>query len=129
MTVLILLTLWWNAEILLREYPPDVRQAHGPMSRKSRRQHIAASVVFVAVFIAILVISYRHLAVMTGGGFTFWTASLHAVVLLTVFNLFDLIVIDWLIGIKWQPGMLVLPGTEGLSGYDVLWFHVRGFFF
>jgi hypothetical protein len=127
MAVLTLVTLWWNAEILLREYPPDIRQAHGPMSRRARRQHIVASVVFVAVFVGILVASYRYLAVTSGGRYTFRAAWVHAAVMLTTLNLIDLIVVDWLIGIRLRPRMLILPGTEGLAGYDDVRFHVRGF--
>ena len=48
---------------------------------------------------------------------------------LTVVNLVDLLVIDWLISIRFRPRKLILPGTEGLAGYDDLRFHVRGFVF
>src|SRR6185503_11253228 len=58
--ILILAMMWWNAEILLREYPPDIRHAHGPMSRRARRQHIIASAVFLVVCAGILVASYRQ---------------------------------------------------------------------
>ena len=125
--ILISAMIWWNAEILLREYPPDIRQAHGQMSRRARRQHIIASVVFIGVFVSIFAASYQHLAVTSGGRYTFRAASVHALIALTVVNLVDLIVVDWLIGIRFRPRKLILPGTEGLAGYDDLRFHVRGF--
>jgi len=125
--ILISAMIWWNAEILLREYPPDIRQAHGPMSRRARRQHIIASVVFIGVFVSIFAASYQHLAVTSGGQYTFRAASVHALIALTVVNLVDLIVVDWLIGIRFRPRKVILPGTEGLAGYDDLRFHVRGF--
>jgi hypothetical protein len=52
---------------------------------------------------------------------------MHTAVVLTIVNLIDLIVVDWLIGIRLQPRMMILPGTEGLAGYDDFKFHVRGF--
>jgi len=125
--ILILGIMWWNAEILLREYPPDIRHAHGPMSRRARHQHIVASAVFLVVCAGILVASYRHLAVTSGGQYTFRSAWMHTAVVLTIVNLIDLIVVDWLIGIRLQPRMMILPGTDGLAGYDDLRFHVRGF--
>ena len=125
--ILLLAMMWWNAEILLREYPPDIRNAHGPMSRRARRQHIVASAVFLAVCGGILVASYRHLAASSGGQYTFRSAWMHTAVVLTTVNLIDLIVVDWLIGIRLKPRMLILPGTEGLAGYDDVRFHVRGF--
>jgi hypothetical protein len=127
MLFLTLLTLLWNPEILLREYPPDIRRAHGPMSPLARRQHVVASLIFVAVFVAVLVASYYHQAMSSGGHYTFVTAWVHAMVVLGIFNLFDFAIIDWLVCVQLQPRMIVLPGTEGLEGYSDLRFHVRGF--
>jgi hypothetical protein len=97
------------------------------MSRRGRRQHLVASVVFLAVIVGILVSSYCHLAATSGGQYTFRVAWVHAVVVLTTVNLIDLIVIDWFIGIRLRPRMIILPGTEGLAGYDDVGFHIRGF--
>ena len=46
--------------------------------------------------------------------------------MLSVFNVVDLLVLDWpLVAIV--PGFMVLPGTEGSAGYKDYWFHFRGF--
>jgi tetrahydromethanopterin S-methyltransferase subunit B len=44
-----------------------------------------------------------------------------------VFNLFDLLIADWLVFVKIQPKAIVLPGTEGMAGYKDYAFHFRGF--
>ncbi|MDH3734751.1 MAG: hypothetical protein OEU54_14585 [Gemmatimonadota bacterium] len=46
---------------------------------------------------------------------------------LSVFNLVDLLILDWLILVRIQPGFVVLPGTEGLAGYDDYRFHGHAF--
>jgi hypothetical protein len=44
-----------------------------------------------------------------------------------IFNLVDLLIIDWLVICAWTPRSLVIPGTEGLAGYKDYWHHFRGF--
>jgi hypothetical protein len=47
--------------------------------------------------------------------------------MLMVFNLVDLLVLDWLIFVTIQPRIIVLPGTEGMEGYRDYGFHFRAF--
>jgi hypothetical protein len=46
---------------------------------------------------------------------------------LLVFNLFDLIILDWLFFCTIQPRSMVLPGTEGMTAYRDYRFHFIGF--
>jgi hypothetical protein len=48
-------------------------------------------------------------------------------VMLMVFNLVDLLVLDWLIFVTIRPRIIVLPGTEGMEGYRDYGFHFRAF--
>jgi len=36
LSVLLVGLLWINPEILLNDYPPDIREKHGPMSERSK---------------------------------------------------------------------------------------------
>jgi hypothetical protein len=47
--------------------------------------------------------------------------------MLMVFNLFDLLVIDFLVFNIITPKVIVLPGTEGMAGYHNYRFHWIGF--
>ncbi|MER5997761.1 hypothetical protein ABT120_04255 [Nonomuraea angiospora] len=38
-------------------------------------------------------------------------------------SLFDLVVLDWIVLVGLRPGLLVLPGTEGMPEYRDLGFH------
>jgi hypothetical protein len=44
-----------------------------------------------------------------------------------VFNLFDLLVIDWLLIVAWHPRWFVPPGTEGGAANRIYRFHFIGF--
>lgn len=52
---------------------------------------------------------------------------LYTTIILQTFNVFDLIVLDWLIVVAWRPALVVLPGTEGMPDYRDLGFHLRAF--
>lgn len=62
-----------------------------------------------------------------GNDIPFLTALLHLIVLFSVFNVLDWLVLDWLIVVAIRPRFIVLPGTEGMAGYKDYGFHFRGF--
>jgi len=57
----------------------------------------------------------------------FWTIFLHVLVICMCWNVFDLVVMDWLIFCTWKPGFIVLPGSEGNKAYSDYKFHFIGF--
>ena len=119
--------LWLNPEILLNDYPPDIRAKHGPISARSKRQKGWVSLLFLVVVMAIVTWSVRNIRVNASGEIPFGAAFVHLFIMFMVFNIVDLVLIDWpLVALK--PEFAVLPGTEGLAGYGDYWFHVRGFF-
>jgi hypothetical protein len=42
--VLLVGVLWLNPEILLNDYPPDIRKNHGPMSERAKRQQVPVAI-------------------------------------------------------------------------------------
>ena len=123
---LLLGLLWINPEILLNDYPPDIQQKHGPMSERSKRQRLPAALAIGAVALPIVVASFASVRSNAGGKIPFLAAFVHLFVMLSVFNVADLLVLDWpLVAIG--PRFMVLPGTEGSAGYKDYWFHFRGF--
>jgi hypothetical protein len=126
MSVLLLGLLWFNAEILLNDYPPDIREKHGPMSERSKRQRIPAAILIGAVGTGIVALSFPAVRANGGGTIHFLTAFVHLFVMLSVFNVVDVLVIDWPLAAI-VPAFMVLPGTEGSPGYKDYWFHFRGF--
>ena len=116
-----------NPEIMLKDYPPDIQARHGPMSERSKRQRIPVVIVFFAIMLGIIAWSFHGVAATGAKDISFVAAFVHLFVMFSVFNLLDWLVLDWLIVVRIRPGFMILPGTEGLAGYDDYGFHFRGF--
>src|SRR5262249_10775181 len=113
--VAILGVLWINPEILLNDYPPDIREKHGPMSDRSKRQRVVVAVLITAAGLIIVMASLLALRDLGGGTISFLTAFAHLFVMFSVFNLVDWLLLDWpLVAIG--PRFVILPGTEGSAG-------------
>jgi hypothetical protein len=126
MTVLVLGTLRFNNEIWLDDYPPDVRAKWGPMSDRARRQRLWVALPVFGLILALLVLQVIQVVQRTGG-FSFWSVALSLWVSLMLFNLYDLVVLDWFILMILRPSFAYLPGTEGMQGYSDYLFPAIGF--
>lgn len=126
LVVLLLGVLRLNAEIMLSDYPPDVKAKWGPMSERTRRQRAWVAGLFLVTIVAIVAWSLETLPPFVAGQLTFAAAFLYFAVMFGIFNLLDFCVLDCAL-VYWQPRFAVLPGTEGMAGYRSYWFHFRGF--
>src|SRR5215475_1691866 len=75
--VLLLGILWINPEILLKDYPPDIRGKYGPMSERSKRQRLPVTVFFGAVVLGLVAASFVQVRASSGGHIPFLTAFVH----------------------------------------------------
>ncbi len=116
-----------NPEIMLKDYPPDIQAKYGPMSERSKRQRLLVAVFFIAVLLGIVTLSFQSVGINPEGDIPFFAAFIHLFVMFSVFNLLDWLVLDWLIVVTIRPSFIILPGTEGLAGYEDYGFHFRGF--
>jgi hypothetical protein len=113
-------------DMFVDDYPPDIRQKYGPMSpRAARLRPYVAALLFITVLvvpiIGLFALQAEILAV------PFLPALVFSVTTLLVFNIYDLIILDWLFFCTIQPRAMVLPGTEGMAGYRDYRFHFLGF--
>jgi len=115
-----------NAEILLHDYPPDIRAAWGPMTARTRRQRIPVVCGLLVAIVAVIVWSLSTLPTIAAREFSFSTAVAYFAVMFGTFNAFDWLVLDCGL-LYFQPRFAVLPGTEGMKGYRDYGFHFRGF--
>lgn len=125
MSLIIYGTVYYNPEMWLNDYPPDVKAKFGSMSETAKRQGKLVAIPFFFLLIVFLVYSLMELGQMME--LTFSAVFLATFLLFSTFNLFDLLILDWLIAVTIQPQFMILPGTEGLAGYKDYGFHFRGF--
>ena len=122
----ILISFSINPEIWVGDYPPDIKAAYTPVRSDTKRHKRIASLAFLIFLVGVLILSILQLNRLLGV-LTFTAVFLSAFCTLLVFNIFDLLILDWLIFNTLQPKKIVLPGTEGMAGYKNYGFHFRGF--
>jgi hypothetical protein len=117
-----------NVEIMLNDYPPDVKKAYGAEKNpRTRGQRRVFSLLFLAVLFGVLCYSMVDLAETTSIKLTFLPLFVLVFIELFAFNLWDLLILDWLFFVTIQPKFIFAPGTEGLAGYKDYYFHFKGF--
>lgn len=125
--VIMLASMAYSADIWVGDYPPDIKQKYGAKSEKARRASPLVSLAFFTVALAVPTLAIRRISLEAGAPLGFFEAFLGIFTVLMVFNLVDLLIIDWLIFNLITPRLIVLPGTEGMAGYKNYFFHFRGF--
>lgn len=126
LTSIMLISAAVAPDMWVGDYPPDIKEKYGPMSARASRIRPFVAALFFAVVLAIPLLGLSSLR-SSVGDIQFLPALAFAVTVLLVFNLFDLLVLDWLLFCTIQPRQMVLPGTEGMPGYRDYRFHFNGF--
>ena len=115
-----------NAEMILNDYPPDVREKFGAMSERTRRQANLATLPLLATLGLVLVLGLGQLRSMIGE-LTFVNTFIVTTLIFQTWNLLDLVLLDWFLLMTLKPRFMILPGTEGMAGYNDYGFHFRKF--
>ncbi len=118
----LLVLLRCNPRMFLRHYPKEVQAVVPPRSGKERR--IAG---ISGLLIGLLLASALFWRTATSRGHSFGEHFIYAFGVLCIFNLVDLIVLDWLIVCWIEPRWVILPGTEHLVIPKQYRHHFNGF--
>jgi hypothetical protein len=125
-SLIIVGTLYVKPRLLLQRYPKDVQRMVPAKTEEEKMRTRMVGILFVLVLLAVPLVS--TLALKKGvADLSFAAAFGNAFGILTVFNLVDLFIIDWLLFVRIRPRFLVIPGSEGAKGYDDFAFHAKGF--
>ncbi len=127
LSTIILTSLYRNAELWLDDYPPDIRERYGEMTDATRKERRVWGALFLVGTLVPIGLGLYALTHHESGPPTFLQAFGYVFVAMTLFNLWDLVVLDWLLFVRIRPRFIILPGTEGLAGYDSYFFHFRAF--
>src|SRR4030095_13484335 len=104
----LLLLLRFNPRIFLGHYPKEIREVVPPKSEKERLMSILLGLLIGAPFASALLWRTATL----GRSHSFWDLFAYAFGVLFIFNLVDLLILDWLIVCWVKPRWVILPGTE-----------------
>jgi hypothetical protein len=129
LSAVIVLSLFYNPRIWINDAPPRVRQLAPPLTPDERRARSFVGVLFLLTLAAVPTWSAAKLLSRHGAALSLGKAFSHFAGVLLVFNLFDLLIIDWLVLLVLRPRAfrLSVPGLsyeETVGGYA---YHFRGF--
>jgi hypothetical protein len=116
-----------NPEVWVGDYPPDIKEKFGPMSAQAQKLKKVAGILVLLLIFGIVGGAMVHWAGRHAEPMTFMEAFLSSFLILTLFNVVDWLILDWLFFVTIQPRLIVLPGTEGMAGYKDYAFHFYGF--
>jgi hypothetical protein len=102
--------LRFNPRIFLRHCPKEIQEIVPPKSDKERRMSILLGLLIGAPFASALL--WRT---ATLGSHSFWELFAYAFGVLFIFNLVDLLILDWFIVCWVKPRWVILPGTEHIA--------------
>ncbi len=126
LTILMVVSGAIALDMFVDNYPPDIKQKYGPMSPRAARLRPFTTALLFMTFLVVPIIGLFALQAETLS-IPFFPAFVFSGVTLLVFNIFDLIILDWIFFCTIQPRSMVLPGTEGMAGYRDYRFHFIGF--
>ena len=112
---------------MLHDYPEDVRKASTlpePTRKQKRNAKIFSGIGSIIIFGALIAFGLLRFCEERVGFVTlFWFLFIIAM----SWNVFDLLVMDWLLVCTVRPAWLVIPGTENCSSYNDYGHHFKGF--
>jgi hypothetical protein len=114
-----------NPRIFLNTYPKDIRDKVAPQTQIEKRLSRIFGITTMMLVVAVPLISSWCLKQQNSGEMWFVLLFLNAFGVIFCFNLVDLL-LDCVL-VSMTPKFVVLPGTEGMSGYKNYFHHFRGF--
>jgi hypothetical protein len=113
-----------NPRMMLQDYPREIIRLVPPKTDTEKRQGICFAIPLLLIMIGYpAAVSWYYVprpATILDLFVTMWS-------LMLFMNVFDLLVLDWLMFCTITPGFVVLRGTEGSPGYKNYLFHFVGF--
>src|SRR3954468_24641769 len=126
-SLLIFGSLRANPRIWLNDFPADIRRAVPPKTDNEKRQSLWWGIPFLLLLVGAPFVSCLLFELEHPERVTFGTLFLNGFGVVFVFNVVDLLIIDWLVLCAFTPRSFVIPGTEGMAGYKDYGHHFRGF--
>jgi hypothetical protein len=121
-SIVLLTMLRLDARLFLSHYPREIRAVVPPKSVKERRVSV-----LIGLLIGIPLVWGMLWRTATVGGHSFRERFTYAFGVLFIFNLVDLVILDWLIVCWLKPRWASLPGTEHVESPNLYFHHFKEF--
>lgn len=124
-TVALLFIAIKGPRIMLQDYPKEIQDLVPPKSPEEKRAMWIYAAPFLLISIGGPALSGWHY--LNAYNLNFVSLFVYVYGVLLFFNVYDLIVLDWLIFCTITPRFVIIPGTAGSKGYKDYRFHFIGF--
>ena len=124
---IILAVVYYNAEIMHDDYPPHIQEKALPMSDAAKKQRVVVTIPFITMLLGFPVYSNLKLKRQNHGHLSLKNAFINAYDVFAFSNLFDLLVLDYLVMLRMRPRFAMLPGTQESDYSNDYFFHFVGF--
>ena len=119
--------LRFNPRLFLQDYPDEIQAVVPPKTDREKRQSLITGIPFLLILLAVPFVSTLILKRESGEMISFFPLFINAFGVVFLFNLVDLLLLDWLLFCFITPSFLVIPGTEGMQEYKDYGVHFRAF--
>ena len=112
---------------MLHEYPKDIQKASvlpEPTTENKKNAKLFGAIGSLVIFGALITFGLIRFA---DSRESYGKILLYIFIIAMIWNIADLLIMDWLIICRITPKWVVIPGTEGCSGYKDYFFHFKGF--
>ena len=124
-TATLLLLVYQHPRFMMQDYPPEILAGIPPKTDLEKRASLIYGLPFLlAILVYPLIFGFINKFTLEADFLKNWRDIF---LLMGSFNLFDLLVLDWLVFCTLTPPMFILPGTEGHPGYKNYRFHLIAF--
>jgi hypothetical protein len=112
-----------SPRIMLQDYPPAIKASVPGKSEREIQLSYILGIPFILILLGGPLLSTLAIKDQTN----LWGFWLNAAGVAFVFNVFDWLVLDWLVFCTLTPPIMVIPGTKGMAAYKDYRFHFIGF--
>jgi hypothetical protein len=126
-TIFLLALVIYNPRLMLQDYPPAIKAIVPPKTEQEKRLSTWLGLPFILVLLVFPIYATFVFEAGMGGELGFFPLWLFAFGIAFAFNLWDWLVLDWLVFCTITPKAFVIPGSEGHPAYKDYFFHFRGF--
>lgn len=126
-TIFLLVLVLYNPRLMLQDYPPAIKAVVPPKTDAEKRQSTWLGLPFILVLLIFPIYATFAFQPRIGGEAGFLSLWLYVFGIAFAFNLWDWLVLDWLVFYTITPKQFVIPGSEGHPAYKDYFFHFRGF--
>lgn len=112
---------------MLHDYPKDIQEAatlKEPTEQQNTKSKLFSAIGSLVIFGAIILFGIAQFRLERT---SIWNLFGFIFIIAMMWNVIDLLVMDWLIICTITPKWVVIEGTDGCKGYKDYWYHFKGF--